>query len=154
MACHFIPYWLAFWFSEFIYIWKKLFILFVPWLIYILGYLKAPSQPCRNVWTNLNEQRTTKPTMTCATSEDFADRMCLLKLNWVFAGYTGLIDFAVRWLIGTQGCITKTCLYIFDPLKPHFYIVKLGFTGVYIIFLIFYQKQLLVLVRTASQRRF
>ena len=35
--------------------------------------------------------------------------------------------------------ITKTCLYIFDPLKPHFYIVKLGFTGVYIIFLIFAQ---------------
>ena len=26
--------------------------------------------------------------------------------------------------------ITKTCLYNFDPLKPHFYIVKLGFTGV------------------------
>ena len=32
--------------------------------------------------------------------------------------------------------ITKTCLYNFDSLKPHFYIVKLGFTGVYIIFLI------------------
>ena len=32
-------------------------------------------------------------------------------------------------------CITKTYLYYFDPLKPHFYIVKLGFTGVYIIFL-------------------
>ena len=32
--------------------------------------------------------------------------------------------------------ITKTCLYNFDPLKPHFYLVKLGFTGVYIIFLI------------------
>ena len=32
--------------------------------------------------------------------------------------------------------ITKTCLYNFDPLKPHFYIVKLRFTGVYIIFLI------------------
>ena len=30
--------------------------------------------------------------------------------------------------------ITKTRLYDFDPLKPHFYIVKLGFTGVYIIF--------------------
>ena len=29
--------------------------------------------------------------------------------------------------------ITKTYLYI-DPLKPHFYIVKLGFTGVNIIF--------------------
>ena len=33
-------------------------------------------------------------------------------------------------------CITKTRLYNFDPLKPHFYIVKLGLTGVYIIFLI------------------
>ena len=32
--------------------------------------------------------------------------------------------------------ITKTHLYNTDPLKPHFYIVKLGFTGVYIIFLI------------------
>ena len=32
--------------------------------------------------------------------------------------------------------ITKTRLYNLDPLKPHFYIVKLGFTGVYIIFLI------------------
>ena len=32
--------------------------------------------------------------------------------------------------------ISKTYLYNFDPLKPHFYIVKLGFTGVYIIFLI------------------
>ena len=31
--------------------------------------------------------------------------------------------------------ITKTCLYNFDPLKPNFYIVKLGFTGAYIIFL-------------------
>ena len=30
----------------------------------------------------------------------------------------------------------KTYLYNFDPLKPHFYIVKLGFIGVYIIFLI------------------
>ena len=34
------------------------------------------------------------------------------------------------------GIITKTCLYNVDPLKPHFYIVKVGFTGVYIIFLI------------------
>ena len=31
--------------------------------------------------------------------------------------------------------ITKIYLYNFDPIKPHFYIVKLGFTGVYIIFL-------------------
>ena len=51
--------------------------------------------------------------------------------------------------------ITKTCLFNFDPLKPHFYIVKLRFTGVYIIFLIFAQNhRLWVLFRTASPRRF
>ena len=51
--------------------------------------------------------------------------------------------------------ITKTCLYNFDPLKPHFYVVKLGFTGVYIFFLISVQKhRLWVIVRTASARRF
>ena len=51
--------------------------------------------------------------------------------------------------------ITTTSLYNFDPLKPHFYKVKLGFTGVYIIFLISAQKhRLWVLVRTASPRRF
>ena len=37
---------------------------------------------------------------------------------------------------GYQIIITKTRLYNFDPLKPHFYTVKLGFTGVYNIFLI------------------
>ena len=36
--------------------------------------------------------------------------------------------------------ITKTCLYSFDSLKSHFYIVKLGFTGVYIISFISAQK--------------
>ena len=36
--------------------------------------------------------------------------------------------------------ITKICLHNLDPLKPHFYIVKLGFTGVCIIFLISAQK--------------
>ena len=49
--------------------------------------------------------------------------------------------------------ITKTYLYNFDALRPHFYIVKQGFTGVYI-FLISAQKhRLWVLVRTASPRR-
>ena len=37
--------------------------------------------------------------------------------------------------------ITKTCLYNADPLKPVFYIVKLGFTGIYIIFLILLKKK-------------
>ena len=36
----------------------------------------------------------------------------------------------------TSAIITKTCLYNADFLKPHLYIVKLGFTGVYIIVLI------------------
>ena len=51
--------------------------------------------------------------------------------------------------------ITKTCLHNFDPFKPHLYIIKLGFTGVYIIVLFSDPKhRLWVLVRTASQRRF
>ena len=51
----------------------------------------------------------------------------------------------VIWLAGNQKwawhlnlfSIKKTCLCNFDPLKPLFYIVKLGFTGVHIIFIIF-----------------
>ena len=52
--------------------------------------------------------------------------------------------------------ITKTYLYNYDPLKSHFYIVKLGFTGVYMMnFLISAQKhRFWVLVRTALPRRF
>ena len=54
-----------------------------------------------------------------------------------------------------QAIITKSCLYNIDPLKPQFYIVKLGFTGVYTILLISAQKhRLWVLVRTASPRWF
>ena len=45
--------------------------------------------------------------------------------------HSKMISFAKR-----DQNITKICLYNFDPLKPHFYIVKLGFTGVYVIFLI------------------
>ena len=51
--------------------------------------------------------------------------------------------------------ITKTRLYNLDTLKPYFYIVKLGFTGAYIISLTLLKKhRLCVLVRTASPRRF
>ena len=42
-------------------------------------------------------------------------------------------NFMLGWV---EHDITKTYLYNFDPLKPHFYIVKLGFTREYIIFLI------------------
>ena len=43
---------------------------------------------------------------------------------------------AIYDIFCNQNIITKTCLYNFDPLKPHFHIIKLVFTGVYIIFLI------------------
>ena len=57
--------------------------------------------------------------------------------------------------LGAHVSIIKTYLYNFDPLKPHFDMVKLEFIGVYIIFLISAQKhRLWVLVRTASARRF
>ena len=49
----------------------------------------------------------------------------------------------------------KHAYIILTPLKPHFYIVKLGFTGVHITFLISCSiHRLWVLVRNASSRRF
>ena len=36
--------------------------------------------------------------------------------------------------------ITKTCLYNFDPLKPYFYIVQLGFTGYTLFFLVLLER--------------
>ena len=51
--------------------------------------------------------------------------------------------------------IRKTCPCNIYPLKPHFYIAKPGYAGVYLFFLIFASKhRLWVLVRTASARRF
>ena len=50
--------------------------------------------------------------------------------------HQGLIIAPGQEANGINLSITKTCLYNFDPLKPHLYVVKLGFTGVYIIFLI------------------
>ena len=41
-----------------------------------------------------------------------------------------------------KNTILKTRLYNFDPLKPPFYIVKLGFTQVYIIFFLFLLKNI------------
>ena len=51
--------------------------------------------------------------------------------------------------------IMLTCLSNLHPLAPHLFIVKLGFTGVYIFFIIFALKhRLWVLVRTTSLRQF
>ena len=41
----------------------------------------------------------------------------------------------VTFVTSCFGTITKTCLYNFEPLKPHFYIVKLGLQGYTLFFL-------------------
>ena len=61
-----------------------------------------------------------------ADYKDYADAQADLILHW-----TGMPE---------DRFITKTCLYSFDSLKPHFYRIKMGFTGVYISFLISAQK--------------
>ena len=43
-------------------------------------------------------------------------------------------------LNGNEQSSRKHAYTILTPLKPHFYTVKLGFTGVYIIFLILLKK--------------
>ena len=48
-------------------------------------------------------------------------------------GITGPIVVSLKVLLVHNETMP---IYNIDPLKPHFYIVKLGFTGVYIIFLI------------------
>ena len=83
-------------------------------------------------------------------------RACIISTSWTNSVYkltkwvrVDQIDEYELTKTRTTWLTTKTCLYNFDPLKPHFYIVKLEFTGVYIIFLISAQKhRLWVLVRT------
>ena len=59
------------------------------------------------------------------------------------------------WLYTERADEERTDNHDFDPVKPHFYIVKLEFSVVYIILLISAQKHTLwVLVRIASARRF
>ena len=98
--------------------------------------------------------------LTEVTAVPVGSVFCFLSLFGVFRAILKLAEPIPPLAIDNQYplntvCITKTRLYYFNPLKPHFYIVKLGFIGVYIIFLISAQKhRLLVLVRTASARRF
>ena len=83
--------------------------------------------------------------------------MIIIFIIIIIEGYkTAVVIIQSQFVIGgsLRKTITKTRLYSFDPLKRHFYIAKLGFTGVYIIFLVSAQKlRLWVLVRTASARR-
>ena len=69
-----------------------------------------------------------------------ADRRCVL-YKFLLHRLTKKLGFLAQSVarltgdLGVTSSITRTCLYNVDPHEPHFYIVKLGFTGVYIIFL-------------------
>ena len=67
---------------------------------------------------------------------DFTCNTAIFSTWFVTLQWQGIMQclWCFYFLLGLG--ITKTCLYNVDPLKPHFYIVKVGFTGVYIIFLI------------------
>ena len=86
-------------------------------------------------------------------------RVCVCPFD-VSDGRCGIIvsipDHCLPFYFGGYYFLIKKCLYNVDPLNPTLIIiVKLGFTGVYIIFLISAQKhRLWVPVRTASPRRF
>ena len=76
--------------------------------------------------THTNRANNVDPDLTPQHVASYQDHHCLpLIQQFIEASRSSRIDF-----------IIKTRLYKFDPLKPHFYIVKLGFTGVDIIFLI------------------
>ena len=81
------------------------------------------------VWTQIRCCRRSYKSLHCLlliqqfwTHQQIVNWSCLVSINPSPAehGYT----------------VMKTRLYNIDPLKPHFYTVKLGFSGVYIIFLI------------------
>ena len=55
---------------------------------------------------------------------------------FIFLSYRKNFEGTQTWVRIIKHDITKTCLYNIDPLKTPFYIVKLGFTGVCIMFLI------------------
>ena len=59
------------------------------------------------------------------------------QLLWLLVCFSAQLNFKnISDAAQEMPHIMKTCLYNFDPLKPHFYLVKLVFTGVYIIILI------------------
>ena len=133
-----------------------------------LSAATAPPKPQKSIMSYTNNKCADKPANArtwrghMGSLAVYLGRLCWLVIYrkkiyiWICASSDGPGQPAHPHRVVNLYChITKTCLHNIDPLKPHFYIIKLGFTGVYIIFLISAQKhRLWVLVRTASPRRF
>ena len=82
-------------------------------------------------------------------------------LPYYFANYEGWNYYQRTCNAGIHffsHSLRKHAYIVLTPLNPHFYIVKLGSVGVYIIFFLFLRKKkqqrLGVFIRTASARRF
>ena len=85
------------------------------------------------IYLSLNVRKHLRACTPCEDSDQPAHSHSLIR---IFTGRILDSQGCHIYLYGQGRLITKTYLYNFDPLKPHFYKVKLGFTGVYIIFLI------------------
>ena len=104
----------------------------------LAGYNRAEvmqkSSTCSFMYGDLTDRTTIKKL------EEAFEKLSQEQVEILLYKKNSKFTFKVNGYPGSVYRITKTCLYNFDPLKPHFYIVKLGFTGVYIIFLISAQK--------------
>ena len=94
------------------------------------------------IWAASSDKKDIRTSAECAVSYHPAHAQT----------HPGTCFYSVRWFcMHTAKALTKkTYLYNFEPLKPHFYVVKLEFTEVDIIFLISAQKDRLWI----SVRRF
>ena len=73
----------------------------------------------------------------CGTPWTFFSYLSIVVENIILRLSRYIVDAAMEFIAQLSiRNITKTRIYNCDPLKPHFYIVKLGLTGVCIIFLI------------------
>ena len=79
----------------------------------------------------------TLPVRLCANQTDSAKTISSYKYRQMKDNQ--IISSAVHIVILLFKCHHENSPIYFYPQKPHFYIIKLGFTGVYIIFLIFAQ---------------
>ena len=75
----------------------------------------------------------------CQNTKGKYGKVTYAEINWsiIHKSVTVVVfEKFINWLIDYLIHHENICLYNINPHKPHFYIVKLGLTGVYIIFLI------------------